>query len=258
MRFAVLAVALCGCSLYFGQNNPPEDDVVPPTEYPDAGGTEFYCAGTTIYETFDGTRDYTNPVGTCPFGCAFTTFYQDDQPCLESAPPPVYSCTESGSCAADATDSCAAPLQCGVVVSAGACTCDSGTWSCADACNQGLCGAAAVQAEIAGDWSGTVTPPSFAAPYQIQLHIGQGGLWRATATGGVNIPFYYGDDGNNLGSRIVIQAQTTTGAYASIGLFDGEVQGLITGISVDATHMTFAFVDSWLSCSRTFYFDLER
>ena len=159
---------------------------------------------------------------------------------------------------ADATDSCAAALQCSVVVSTGGCTCSDGTWTCADACNQGLCGAAAVQAAIAGDWTGTVTPPSFANPYQIQLHIGGAGLWSATTTGLDSTAFYYGDNGNNLGSRIVIQAQTTVGAYASIGLFDGEVQGLMTGISVDAHHMKFAFVDSWLSCSRTFYFDLTR
>ena len=148
MRYAALAVALCGCSLYFGQDHPAQDDVVPPPENPpDASSqAEFYCAGNTIYETYDGTRTYTMPVGSCPYGCAFTTFYQTGQPCIDSPPPPVYSCTESGACAADATDSCPAALQCSQVVSAGACTCDSGTWSCQDACNQGLCGAAAVQA----------------------------------------------------------------------------------------------------------------
>ena len=225
MRFAVLAVVLSsGCSLYFGHGESPppiEDDDAPPVVRPDA-----------------------------------SPYVPDASPIVTS--PPVYTCTESGACSANETDGCAAPLQCALVVSAGSCTCNSGTWSCQDACNQGLCGAAAVQAAIAGDWTGTVSPPEFAQPYQVKLHIGPNGLWSATTTGDVGVAFYYGDNGNNLGSRIVVQAQTTTGAYASIGLFDGEVQGLFTGISVDPHHLRFAFVDSWLSCTRTFYFDLSR
>jgi hypothetical protein len=266
MRFAVIALALTsGCSLYFG-GHPTEDDVLPPSEFPvDASeappdttsSAEYFCQGTTIYETFDNSRTDATAVSTCPYGCQYTTFYTFGNPCLDP-PPQVYSCTESGTCAAAETDSCPATLQCGAVVSTGSCTCNVGSWSCADACNQGLCGAAAVQTAIAGDWTGTVTPPSFAQPYQIQLHIGPAGLWYGVATGGVSIPFYYGDNGNNAGSRIVVQAQTTVGAYASIGLFGGEVQGLFTGLTVDAHHMRFAFLDSWLSCGRTFYFDLTR
>jgi hypothetical protein len=225
MRFALLALALTsGCSLYFAGDHPSppiEDDDAPPVILTDARS----------YPPVDADLH---------------------------ASPPVYSCTEAGACSANETDSCAAPLQCALVVSAGACTCNSGTWSCQDACNQGLCGAAEVQAAIAGDWTGTVTPPSFAQPYQIKLHIGPNGLWSATTTGDVSVAFYYGDNGGNLGSRIVIQAQTTLGAYASVGLFSGDVQGLFTGLSVDPHHMKFAFVDSWLSCGRTFYFDLTR
>ena len=262
MRCAVTVALLCaGCNLYFGQDPPPEDDVVPPTTEvpPDAvpASPLYFCGGTTIYETLDGLETDGTAIGTCPNGCEITTPSDQYPSCLD-APPPVFSCTESGTCDANATDGCPATLQCGAVVSTGACTCADGTWSCADACNQGLCGAPAVQAAIAGDWTGTVTPPSFAQPYQIQLHIGGGGLWRATANSANGIPFYYGDNGNNLGSRIVIQAQTTVGAYASIGLFDGEVQGLFTGLTVDDHNMAFAFVDSWLSCGRTFYFVLTR
>lgn len=225
MRFALLALVVTGgCSLYFGNSQPPpiEDDDAPPNTYPDAN------------------------------------VWPDAGDPYPSSNPPVYTCTESGACTATDTDSCAAPLQCAVVVSAGSCTCNSNSWTCQDACNQGLCGAAQVQAAIAGDWTGTVTPPEFAQPYQVKLHIGPAGLWSATTTGDVGVAFYYGDNGNNLGSRIVIQAQTTVGAYASIGLFDGEVQGLFTGLTVDAHHLRFAFVDSWLSCTRTFYFDLTR
>jgi len=259
MRFAVAVTVLCGgCSLYFGHDHPAEDDVVPILDASVGGSTLYYCEGTTIYETFDGSKTDATPIGSCPNGCGITSTLQQYPPVCLDGPAPVFGCDESGTCAANETDSCAAGLQCGVAVSTGACTCNDGTWRCADACNQGLCGAAAVQAAIAGDWTGTVAPPSFAQPYQIQLHIGAAGLWSATTTGDVQIPFYYGDNGNNLGSRIVIQAQTTVGAYASIGLFDGEVQGLFTGLTVDAHHMRFAFVDSWLSCSRTFYFDLTR
>lgn len=221
MRFALLALVLSsGCSLYFapGQQTPP------PTEDDDAPPVILVDAAPIV-----------------------------------TTSPPVYSCDDSGVCTATDTNSCAAALQCALVVSTGSCTCNaSDRWSCQDACNQGLCGAAAVQTAIAGDWTGTVTPPEFAQPYQVKLHIGPNGLWSATTTGDVGVAFYYGDNGNNLGSRIVIQAQTTVGAYASIGLFDGEVQGLFTGLTVDPHHLRFAFVDSWLSCTRTFYFDLTR
>ena len=227
MRLAIVALALTsGCSLYFAHDPPVVEDDQPPPSQPPQPPTETY-------------PDAGEPPPT-------TT-------------PPVYACTESGACNASDTDSCAGALQCGIVVSAGACTCEANHWSCNDACNQGLCGAAAVQAAIAGDWTGTVTPPSFAEPYKIKLHIGPAGLWSGSViAGSVPVPFYYGSNGGNLGSRIVIQAQTTVGAYASIGMFDGEVQGLFTGITVDPHHLKFAFVDSWLSCTRTFYFDLTR
>ena len=260
MRFAVAVALLCGgCSLYFGHGT-TEDDVVPPETLPDAISESplYFCEGTTIYETFDGSKTDATVFSSCPNGCGITSTLSQNPPLCLDSPPPVFSCTESGTCAANATDGCPATLQCDAVVSTGACACNGGTWSCQDACNQSLCGADAVQAAIAGNWTGTVTPPSFAQPYQIQLHIGAAGLWSATTNDADRPAFYYGDNGNNLGSRIVIQAQTTVGAYASIGLFDGEVQGLFTGLTVDAHSMKFAFVDSWLSCSRTFYFELTR
>jgi len=273
MRLLVV-VLMSGCSLYFPSRSPVQDDAaVPPTEIPPDGGDGgescpvfYFCDGTTIYQAsiqHDGSecgvpsKQDSLVVGSCPNGCAYDSFYQAGEPCLGPAPR-VFECTQAGACSAGETDACAAPLACGQVVSTGSCSCANGTWSCAAACADGLCSANDVQAALAGHWTGTVTPPSFAQPYQIDLHIAADGAWSATATSANGIPFYYGDDGGGVGSRIVVQAQTTVGAYASIGLFGGEVQGLFTAVHVDAHHLTFAFVDSWLSCSRTFYFDLHR
>ncbi|MFT3691629.1 MAG: hypothetical protein QM831_00725 [Kofleriaceae bacterium] len=274
MRLVLGTLVLAGCNLYFGHHGGGEDDYAPPDGRPfpppDAVvGCSYpaveYCVGGTIYEP-----SYVNqpgvdcpvpvmengtPIGTCPNGCVENTWGDQSTLCY-GASPTVYTCTESGACNAGDTDGCAAPVQCGAVVSAGSCSCNNGTWSCADACDQGICGAAALQAKIAGDWTGTVSPPSFAHPYTVHLHISASGAWSATSDS--YLPFYYGDNGGNAGSRIVVQAQTTVGGYASIGLFGGEVQGLIDGLQVDDTHMSFQFVDSWLSCTRIFQFDLHR
>ncbi len=231
MRLVALVVLLGGCNLYFGHHH-TEDDIAPP-DYPD-GGWEPWPVDAGGYLPGDSGTSWT-PIN-----------------------PEVYACDDTGTCSVGSTDGCAAPLQCGVVVSAGACTCGDGTWACEPACNQGLCGAAAVQAKLVGDWTGTVTPPSFAQPYTVHLHIAADGQWKGYTTGAVPIPFYYGDNGGNPGSRIVVQAQTTVGGYASIGLFDGEVLGMITAIEVDDHTLTFSFVDSWLECTRTFRFDLHR
>jgi len=226
MRYLAL-IGMCGCSLYFGTpNGPPEDDVAPP---PSVTSTEPDAS--------------TMPPCTS---------------CNNAPPPTIYECANTGACSANETDGCGAPLACGQVVSTGSCSCAGGQWSCQPACDDGLCGAAAVQTAITGHWTGTVTPPSFAQPYTIDLWIAADGSWRATSTGADSIPFYYGDNGGAPGEKIWIQAQTSLGAYAAIGLFGGELDGMITALHVDAHHLSFAFVDSWLSCSRTFTFALAR
>lgn len=274
----VALVMLAGCNLYFGHSHGHgEDDVAPPDADwlpPPPDGGQYcsppaveYCKGGVIYEptwvSQPGqecpvpTMDGGTPVGTCPYGCMEDTWGYGQALCFEASPP-VYACAEAGACTAGETDGCAAPLQCGIVVSAGQCTCDAtGTWSCAPACNMGMCGAAEVQAKLAGDWTGTVTPPSFAQPYTVHLHINADGTWSGTGQGQVG-PFYYGDGGGNAGSRIVVQAQTNLGGYGSVGIFDGSVQGFVEAIQVDSTRLSFQFIDSWLSCTRTFSFELHR
>ena len=221
MRSALpLLCALTGCSLYFGSPSESPD----PNPLPDA----------YLPIHFDA---YVPPV--------------DDRPA-----PEVYSCQAQGACAQGGSEGCSAQAQCALVVSVGDCTCPAGTWTCEAACSDGLCSAQAVQEAITGTWSGTVTPPSFAQPYQVKLTIGADRRWSAVSP---TYPvFYYGDNGGGVSDRLFVQAQTSIGAYGTVRIFGGDVDGMIENLHVSAHHLTFTFVDSWLSCTRQFYFDLAR
>lgn len=278
MRFVLLVIALGGCSLYFG---PSDDTAIPdPTSPPDAGMlppdaplpqcTFFYCSDGTIYELdpvsvnpdYLGCQapDYSTavPVGTCEYGCRFENLYQGgpgdpNGPCA-SPPPPVYTCEETGPCSIGQTQGCGAPFACGQMVPIGTCACDANGWSCEPACSDGLCSPAAVQQALVGTWTGTVTTPfDFMPSYQTTLTVAPNGDWTATGNA-----FYYGGNGGTLGSKIYVQAQTSLGAYGVVRLFYASVDGLMTGIRVDAHHLRFTFVDSWLGCGRSFSFDLHR
>jgi hypothetical protein len=224
MRAAIpLVFALTGCSLYFGSQDPPEVDPAPDPNEPPIG--------------IDG------GVVLPPPG--------NDPPA-----PAVYTCQAQGACTQGQTEGCAAQLQCAQVASVGDCSCPSGTWTCEAACSDGLCSAEAVQAAITGTWSGTVSPPSFAQPYHVTLTVGADRKWSAVSS---PYPiFYYGDNGGAVGEKLFIQAQTSLGAYGTVRIFGGDVDGMIEDLHVSAHHLTFTFVDSWLSCTRQFYFDLAR
>lgn len=273
---AMLALALGGCSLYFGES---ADDTgssegsgfvdggvmaTPDAMLPQC--TLYYCSDGTIYELdpvsvnpdYLGCQDpdYSTavPVATCEYGCRYENLYQGGPGPCASPPPPVYTCEETGACSVGQTQDCGAPFACGQLVQTGTCTCDANGWSCEPACSDGLCSPAAVQQAIVGTWTGTVTTEfEFMPTYQTTLTVAANGDWTATGNA-----FYYGGNGGTLGSTIFVQAQTSLGAYGVVRLFNASVDGLLTGIRVDSHHLRFTFVDSWLGCGRSFSFDLHR
>jgi hypothetical protein len=266
MRQALLLFALSGCDLYFATDSSPSALDAPPPESP--GECQFYqCRVDTVYK-FDPVPVNPNGSGcgpinfstaqaieTCEYGCRHQSLYQGGPvgPCAP-APPKIYACAETGACVANQTQTCSAPMQCGVTVSTGSCTCDTNGWSCHPACSDGLCRTEDVQQAIVGTWTGTVTTPfDFMPSYETTLTIAPNGDWSATGD-----PFYYGGNGGTTGSQIFVQAQTDVGAYGVVRLFLASVDGQLSAIRVDATRLRFTFTDSWLSCGRSFQFDLVR
>jgi hypothetical protein len=145
-------------------------------------------------------------------------------------------------------------MQCGQVVQTGSCSCSETGWQCQSACSDGYCSAEELQAAIVGTWHGVVTTPfDFLPTYETTLTIAANGDWTATGDA-----FYYGGNGGTNGSKLIVQAQTALGGYGVVRLFLASVDGMFTTMRVDATHLRFTFVDSWLSCSRSFSFDLTR
>ena len=277
-RYAIVIVALAGCDLYFGRGQTPDASTV--TGAPDAflfdatttGPCPLWelCKSGGIYQSQttlgpDGQctmPSFTNQsaVATCQYGCsafAETPFVPAGVSPCGQPPAPTLDCSASGTCSTGATQGCGGAIACGFTANTGSCTCAAGTWSCTGACSDGLCSAEAVQAALVGTWTGTVTPPSFAAPYTVSLTIAPDGSWIGSASTG--FVFYYGDNGGALDERILVSAQTSTGAFATVGLFGNEgVQGLLTNVHVGAHSLSFTFIDSWLSCGRDFAFALQR
>ena len=234
MRTAVLVVALAGlggCQLYFGEPAQHEDAAAGPPIIIDAYGSG-------------------GPIG-CP----------SDHGPPDRAPAQVYRCaqeqTACTSAGEGATEGCAALEACAGAVAVGQCTCTTGAWSCAPACFDGQCSAAAVQAALVGSWEGIVSPPSFSSPWTVHLDIGADGTWRGAVTGPCNhqVPFYYG----GTGGQIVVQGQTDVGAFAAISIgFGSDTLGVLEGLQVTPDTLQFTFVDAWLSCTRRFAYELHR
>jgi hypothetical protein len=114
---------------------------------------------------------------------------------------------------------------------------------------------------LSGHWQGTVDPPSFSDPYQVDLVISADGRLNPHRLWGYGSAFYYGDDGPFPGRSFHIIGSAPTGAVGMVGVVFGSdeiLQGLVTGLHVDGLHLTFRFWDSWLDCSRPFDFELTR
>lgn len=280
------AVALSGCTLYFGGET--ADDIYYPPDarpyypdaspwYPDASpqaSVSFArCEdGTIRHVSFSELPTYTMPghgagtlAGTCPNGC-------------RSA---IAQCTSVTNCSTADAAVCNAPIAtgpkstyqgqacssssnvtytntngCGQVYPGGTCTCDSnGKYACTAASDT-----AGVHASLVGKWHGTVTPPSFATPYQISLWIYQDGTyWAECASSNCYAPLYYGGNGPHPWRKInVLSTTAQLGATADIGMFYSNNIGALTSLFVDSTTLRFTFYAAWFGCSQPFDVSLTR
>jgi hypothetical protein len=293
MRPILAAILLSGCSLYFPSNGPHghggDDDYVPDASYviddaslPDANielppGTTPALARCEN-GTLRGVTDPTGPdqpghgagslLGTCAHGCQSASIEctAGCENAMELCQLPASagaSCELVGtSCTAGSTIACPQETACGLSVPSSTCTCQGGVYACTE-----VTPIAETQQAIVGQWSGTVTPPSFAQPYQVSLWIyPDGSYWAECAGGDCQHAFYYGGDGPLPDRRITIVSDAAdTGAYARIAIdFGGYFYGTapnvggIAGLTVDATHLRFTFYAAWFGCDQPFLFDLTR
>jgi hypothetical protein len=172
---------------------------------------------------------------------------------------PDLSCPGDASCAGSPARACSVAAGCAVEVETETCAC-TGT-SCTSVCADGLCSPVQVLHAIAGHWQGTVTPPPFSGPYQVELVIAADGHLATRRIGGGGPAFYYGEDGAHPDRWFDIVGETPDGAVGQVGVMfapDEILPGLITGLRVEGNHLSFRFWDSWLDCSRPFDFKLVR
>lgn len=301
MRGAPLVMAwlLAGCSLYFGPN--PQADGGPPV-YPDAhsrldGGiivippdamppadamrrdfTFAACVDGAVYRSAPQDTDIAPPdvaahgsvIARCAGRCRGADDVYEclgDRSCAGATAwlcEPDATCPTSSTCTGDATTTCEAPAACAIEVETESCTCANGSQQCTSSCGDGLCSPVQVLRVLAGRWRGTVTPPSFAEPYQVELVIGADGHLdpHALTETSYRTAFYYGQDGGDPDCWFQIIGETPTGGVGFVGVEFSPSEilpGLVTAVRVDASHLRFHFWDSWLGgCVRRFDFDLAR
>ena len=165
-------------------------------------------------------------------------------------------CELAGSaCQGSETIACPQTLSCASTLTSASCTCVQGKYQCSE-----LAPIAATQQALVGKWRGTVTPPSFTAPYEVSLWIYPDGTYWPE--GGNHPAFYYGGDGPHPDRKIsILSVSPTAGAWAEIGIVFGSSPasiGAITGLTVDPTSLRFSYVDAWIDCTRQFTYVLAR
>jgi hypothetical protein len=282
---AVGSVLASGCTLYFGGSN-AEDDYY----YPDAGPYPYYpdayitdtpgptlafarCEDNTIrHIKLDGLPSGAMPghgagiqAGTCPNGCRsaiaqctspYDCAQADQKVCNAPIATGPTSTFQGQSCTSSSTVTYTNTNQCGQVFPGGTCSCNtSNKYACTTASDT-----ASVHASLVGKWHGTVTPPSFATPYQISLWIyPDGTYWATCASSNCQTAFYYGSDGPHPWRKInVLSTTTQLGATADIGMFYSGNLGALTSMFVDSTTLRFTFFAAWFGCSQPFDVSLTR
>ena len=295
----VLASIAGGCNLYFGSPTsqpppgdradaqpPPAADAIPPWPWPDAptapdarpsSYTFATCRGGVVYRSAPQPSDVLPPelgkggtaVVKCSSRCRAADEFYDclgDESCASASTwlcePDPY-CPVDGACSGTATRTCTQAGACDEHnVATEQCACTSSAVVCTNPCTDGLCTPIQVLEKLRGHWRGTVTPPSFSEPYQVDLIIGADGhLNPHRSDGGFGPAFYYGEDGPDRNRYFNVLGMTPTGAVGMVGvMFDPSeiLPGLVDGLHVDAAHLEFTFWDSWLDCSRPFKFELSR
>lgn len=290
---AVVLVLVSGCSLYFsgpssdrGDDLPP-DARIPPDAYhvpdagvpPDAGGsfgfTQARCEdGVLSAVSFDpaayflDTPDHgsgrvfghcaTAACRSAAVACANPSC-ADAAATLCSAPISVgATCPLDGtSCQGTGSLDCPVTAGCTTELPGSTCACVNGRYQCTQ-----LTPAAAVQASLVGKWHGTMTTPGYVPPYPISLWIYPDGTYWPECTLPHCSVLYYGGDGPGPARKItVVSTADGIGASARIGVgfgLDETIDGMLNGLTVDATTLRFTFWDSWLSCTRAFEAILTR
>ena len=280
-----LLLLASGCSLYLGGggNDDSSDDTTPGDDGPTTSSCDFGLAecedGVVTLGEWPGEScpELSPPrvVARCPGDC--TTDYQGqcfefdcagpDELCVDPPAEPLparLACAAppTGSCIPGSTFACTRNAIVGVCnneLDVGTCRCNaSGTWSCVNACADGLCGAVAVQRALTGTWTGTVT--SEWGTYSGTLTFERDGHYYATRPGPESV-FYYGVDGGGDARRFHVLGQTRNGATALVRIFFGfqSIQdGMVREIRIQGDQMSFDFIDAWGDCTRVFHFELTR
>jgi hypothetical protein len=274
---ALAVVVLAGCSLYLGSPGMAADDEVPPdsTEPPPPADdvTIARCEDGALYQVSVPRYQAAQPghgtghlAGHCSGACRSAAVECTEPTCASAAatlcgaPPSTGAACdlEGAACTSGETLECPQSTVCGTSLAGASCACGAGDMlHCTPETD-----APEVQAALVGKWQGTVTPPSFAAPYAITLWIYPDGTYWAEAVPPQNIAFYYGGDGPHPERRItILSSSPTLGSWADIGInFGGDdtTIGSLSALTVDASHLRFTFMPSWLGCERPFQFDLNR
>lgn len=276
-------LALASCSIYFesdddGSGAVPIDaridaPVDAPVDAPIDGGTPGSC-GRYAFCGGDGERYLTpplqasycppgdlfergEPAGRCAGSCAIDSqaYACTSSDCAAEltrvcGPPP--SCPETGQiCTEDVR--CVESARCGRSAVRATCRCDdAGRYSCTDHTTE-------LRAAMLGAWRGTVYPPSFTSPYDVEINFLANGTYWANASPGNT--FYYGSDGGGLGHRWEVLGDTDGGPLVRLDVFFGVYSvrtSVLTDVEQRGDTLRFTFWDAWLDCSRPFTFDLRR
>jgi hypothetical protein len=278
VRFAgFLVFALAGCELYFAPDPAENVDarrVDAPIGGVDASISDWcarhaFCGGDGVqyiappidpsYCPSDDVFVRGQPVGRCAGACAIDSAAE---PCATPScatelsrvcgPPPT--CPETGQLCTGSVR-CTETTRCGRSALRATCTCDaSGRYACTD-------NTAATRAAMLGAWRGTVYPPSFAQPYEVQLTFLPDGTYWAEAEGPIRAAFYYGAAGGGPGRRWEVLGDSEGGPLVRLDVYFGVYSirtSVLTGVEPRGDTLRFTFWDAWLDCSRPFTFDLRR
>jgi len=197
-------------------------------------------------------------IATCELGCRTATAEQTSDLCVKP-PPATFACTPPATCSSGETftcieeNGCVFPTQ---EATFGTCGCDASSgWSCTDACVDGLCGAAAVQAAMVGTWRGSIThSDSSNVHYQATLDIAADGAWRMYDLDKQGNDF---GGGGTPGSSIFVRGQTASGGVATIRVIDASEEKPLVDIRVSPDRLQFKL--GWnVRCTWYVVFDLQR
>ena len=172
-------------------------------------------------------------------------------------------CAFGVACVEDGETCDTAPLWCAQVPTAGSCTCRAGDWGCVYDCAEAapFCSPEELLGAMVGSWEGTVSPPSFAEPYPVQIEFFPDGRYSAECPSEDCVAFYDGTDDDSPVKHIdIAHPDPTAGAARIIIAFDvGTVEsGELGAIQVTGGSLSFEFWPAWAECGDPFRFELTR